>query len=121
MHRSVFLFTPYERPHWLDVWWNSQIANIQNIDNWETSKKYISEPQRNNSIENVASYIASCIEHRSRPEKKKYHSFIRHWKQLLKTLLLHYGVVKRDAYEYDRFNPILMDVGSNKDRMSKKL
>jgi len=119
--KEVFLFTPYERPHWLDVWWNSQIANIQNIDNWATSKKYIKETQINNSIENIASYIASCIEHRRRPEQKKYHSFIRHWKQLLKTLLLHYGVIKRDAYEYDRFDPILIDIGHEKSAGNEKL
>lgn len=118
--KEVFLFTPYERPQWLDVWWNSQIANIQNIDNWKTSKKYIADPQRNNSIENVTSYIVSCIEHRGRQERKSYRPLVGHWKQILKTLLLHYGIVKRDAYEYDRFDPILMDVDSDKDRMSKK-
>lgn len=27
--KPVFLFTPYKRPEWLDVWWNDEIVNLE--------------------------------------------------------------------------------------------
>lgn len=49
--KSVFLFTPFARPSWLDVWWNNKVVNLdkfdeiligsnkKNIENMKTSNK----------------------------------------------------------------------------------
>ena len=36
--KKVFLFTPYKRPDWLDVWWKNEIINIKNIDEFDEKK-----------------------------------------------------------------------------------
>ncbi|MAD40839.1 MAG: hypothetical protein CL623_00400 [Arcobacter sp.] len=36
--KPVFLFTPYPRPVWLDVWWNKEVNNIEQFDSYEEPK-----------------------------------------------------------------------------------
>jgi surface carbohydrate biosynthesis protein len=36
--KKVFLFTPYKRPEWLNVWWNDQIVNFKSISEFDENK-----------------------------------------------------------------------------------
>jgi surface carbohydrate biosynthesis protein len=54
--KKVFLYTPYARPDWLDVWWNNTIENVDSFNNISFSQVDVNI-NSNNSIEKISNYI----------------------------------------------------------------
>ena len=57
--KPVFLFTPYEMPEWLLVWWNKRVSNVKNYQEFLalSESKTFSGSDENKNIDEVKNVI----------------------------------------------------------------
>lgn len=70
--KPVFLFTPFKRPEWLNVWWNDVVVNLEKYDEIliSSNKKNIEKIKTSN---NIASLITDLLkEHKSYKNKLSF-------------------------------------------------
>jgi len=103
--KSVFLFTPYKRPEWLEVWWNSEVVNIDKFDESQLSNKMFDNNLQLNIIDNIAKYLLEIENNISIPQKKEQIIFdIKSNVKIFKSLLLNMKIIRSTHLQYDYFN-----------------
>jgi len=94
--KTVFLFTPYPRPKWLDVEWNSMVTNIKDIQGFKKMMNSMTVNESNkdiviNAIENIGEKIFE-ISQISNPRKKfSFYCLIVSSIHFMRFLLCRYG------------------------------
>ena len=103
--KQVFLFTPFRRPEWLDVWWNDEVVNLDDYK-VEVSNK-ISYKNSDETVEKIAYF---CIEKLSdNPSIKHYFFDIKTNAKIIRSFLMNNNFINAKALEYDRFKKVLYD------------
>ncbi|MFK7779733.1 MAG: hypothetical protein QM490_01175 [Candidatus Gracilibacteria bacterium] len=103
--KSVFLFTPYKRPEWLDVWWNNEVNNITcpcKLNESSLSKKEIKVKSDLGITENISNFILNIEKSIDIPTKRKKVIFdIRSNIKIFKSLLLEKNILNSEKLSYD--------------------
>jgi len=110
--KSVFLFTPYPRPKWLDVWWNAKVPNIQHSDELSFCKKAKPKPDRKKSNEAIVQEIILLLSEEIFPTVRKsiWHQNMTSLLKIFRSMLWEKKLLKAHAVEYDRFKAICYGV-----------
>jgi surface carbohydrate biosynthesis protein len=104
--KSVFLFTPYKRPEWLDVWWNNEVVNLNDYNEEKVLSK-IGILQTEQSSKKIASF---CLDNLiSKPSIKKYLFDVKTNAKVIRSFLLNQNMINARALEYDRFESIISE------------
>lgn len=105
--KSVFLFTPFQRPEWLEVWWNNDIQNIKNFKEFDQFNAHDFKLLKPNSIENIAYFLAYIN------SRKVNLKICQQWlnkkiaKYLLRSILMSIKLFKKPSLKYDYFSPLM--------------
>lgn len=103
--KPVFLFTPFKRPEWLDVWWNDEVVNLDDYKE-EVSNK-ISHKNSEGTIEKIAYFCIEKLSHK--PSIKHYLFDIKTNAKIIRSFLMNNNLIDAKALEYDRFEKIVYE------------
>ena len=109
--KLVFLFSPYKRPEWLNVWWNNKVKNITNFSEFnmhELSKKDIKLKKGLDAIETISNFILNLEKNSVIPKKRKKIIFdIKSNIKIFKSFLLEKNILNLKYLNYDYFRGIV--------------
>lgn len=103
--KPVFLFTPFKRPEWLDVWWNDEVVNLDDYKE-EVSNK-ISYKNAEETIVKIANFCIEKLSHK--PSTKQYLFDIKTNAKIIRSFLMNNNLIDAKALEYDRFEKIVYE------------
>jgi len=105
--KPVFLFTPYKRPKWLDVWWNREVVNFKEYYNEDELSIKDTKLEPIESIKNISDFICELIKNSNYDIKTQRHLFsIKNNIKILRSFLLNRHILDHNNLKYDYFNSI---------------
>lgn len=109
--KRTFLYTPYPRPDWLNVYWNDTIPNIKHpndvvsIEN-QTFKNFADIQYINSTAKILIKYSQTIFNYSSPNFLSFIASGITVIAKTVRSYLYNRGFIKDDRMKYDRFNPV---------------
>ena len=102
--KRVFLFTPYERPEWLNVWWNDLVPNIRKTDEISNLTRAEACLPAYDAVGAAGECIADVANAHTRVSPPKIGGLkASHWMKIVRSLLRQWRVIGSGALIYDRF------------------
>ena len=102
-----FLFTPIERPEFLNTWWNDKVLNINNFSQYYLSKSKNAPNQRIQTSTYLFEFISTIINNqffiKPNPLYKLSKKTII---KLVRSFFYYKKIFKSKSKEYDRFEMI---------------
>lgn len=115
--KPVFLYTPYKRPEWLEVWWNEKVKNIQDFNNLNSDSTDLKLLKKQESISSaqpidiITNAILSMLSTKKGNHLKGVTWIgMRNNFRLIRSLLLSYKLMREGHLVYDKFKAEYLSV-----------
>ena len=104
--KPVFLFTPYERPEWLDVWWNDEVANLVSFTGVEFSSIKNIQSQDAECIEKIADFIIQSQKNKCVGFNRSYLTSFKSSLKIVRSLCMEKNLLPSSNLKYDLFTVV---------------
>lgn len=106
--KDVFLFTPYARPEWLDVWWNEKVLNVSSTSGLLFEEKDVLIESSIKSIEHISSFLEYLSSNEDKIKNRIIFALgIKNIFKMIRSLLRYLKIIKNDVAEYDKFEVLV--------------